>query len=103
LDVNLREDNVWSAEPKGALYNPLTKDPFSLCLVFSYTFAVIAAFLDVTPYPGLFPKEVRERLGRHKRWEALGDGIADAGIALCRRKRPAAEQGRARYSARLAG
>ena len=56
---------------------------------------VIAEFLDgVTPVSRLIPEGGRER-ALVKRWEALGDGIADAGILVrLERQRPEAQQGR---------
>ncbi len=54
-----------------------------------------AEFPDgVTPVSRLIPEGGRER-ALVKRWEALGDGIADAGILIrLERQRPAAQQGR---------
>lgn len=97
IECEFVEDNVWSAEPKSALYNPLTKIPVLLLDdgISLYDSRVITEFLDgVTPVSRLIPEGGRER-ALVKRWEALGDGIADAGIALfLERKRPAAEQGK---------
>jgi len=97
IECEFVEDNVWSAEPKSALYNPLTKIPVLLLDdgISLYDSRVITEFLDgVTPVSRLIPEGGRER-ALVKRWEALGDGVADAGIALfLERKRPAAEQGK---------
>ena len=97
IECEFVEDNVWSAEPKSALYNPLAKIPVLLLDdgISLYDSRVITDFLDgVTPVSRLIPEGGRER-ALVKRWEALGDGIADAGIALfLERKRPAAEQGK---------
>lgn len=97
IDCEFIEDNVWSAEPKSTLYNPLTKIPVlvlddGLSL---YDSRVITEFLDgITPVSRLIPEGGRER-ALVKRWEALGDGIADAGVALfLERKRPQVQQGR---------
>ena len=84
IECDFIEENVWSAETTVALHNPLTKIPV---LVLDdgmqlYDSRVIAEYLDgVTPVSRLIPDGGRER-ALVKRWEALGDGIADAGIAL---------------------
>jgi glutathione S-transferase len=92
LDVEWQEENVWAADTKVGLYNPLTKIPV---LVLDdgttlYDSRVIVEYLDgIVPVSRLIPESGRER-AMVKRWEALGDGIADAGIAVfLERKRPA--------------
>ena len=92
IDCEFVEDNVWGADTKSTLYNPLTKIPVLLLDdgISLYDSRVIAEFLDgVTPVSRLIPESGRDR-ALVKRWEALGDGIADAGIAVfLERKRPA--------------
>ena len=84
IECEFVEDNVWSAETKTTLYNPLTKVPV---LVLDdgmalYDSRVIVEYLDgVTPVSRLIPDGGRER-ALVKRWEALGDGITDAGITV---------------------
>ena len=96
IDCEFVEDNVWAATTKATLYNPLTKVPI---LVLDdgtalYDSRVIAEYLDgVTPVSRLIPEGGRER-AIVKRWEALGDGMSDAAIAIfIERKRPEALQG----------
>ena len=96
IDVEFVEENVWAADTKVTLYNPLTKVPVLLLDdgISLYDSRVIAEFLDgVTPVSRLIPEGGRER-ALVKRWEALGDGIADAGIMIrLERQRPHAQQG----------
>lgn len=96
LDADYLDENVWAADTKIQLYNPLGKIP-ALVLddgTVLYDSRVIVEYLDgVSPGSRLIPENNRER-AMVKRWEALGDGIADAGIAIfLERKRPAAQQG----------
>ncbi len=93
IECDFVEDNVWSADTTVTLHNPLTKVPV---LVLDdgmalYDSRVIVEYLDgITPVSRLIPDGGRER-ALVKRWEALGDGIADAGLAaFLERKR---EQG----------
>ncbi len=84
IECGFVEDDVWSAGSKASLYNPLTKVPV---LVLDdgmalYDSRVIVEYLDgITPVSRLIPDGGRER-ALVKRWEALGDGITDAGIAV---------------------
>ncbi len=84
IECDFVEENVWSADTSVTLHNPLTKIPV---LVLDdgmalYDSRVVAEYLDgVTPVSRLIPDGGRER-ALVKRWEALGDGIADAGIAM---------------------
>lgn len=84
IECDFVEENVWSPDNGVTAHNPLTKVPV---LVLDdgmdlYDSRVIAEYLDgVTPVSRLIPDGGRER-AMVKRWEALGDGIADAGIAL---------------------
>ncbi|MBL8510773.1 MAG: glutathione S-transferase N-terminal domain-containing protein [Betaproteobacteria bacterium] len=95
IDYDFVEENAWNADTSVTLYNPLTKVPV---LVLDdgtslYDSRVITEYLDgVTPVSRLIPEGGRER-ALVKRWEALCDGIADAGIAIfLERKRPESQQ-----------
>jgi len=84
LDVEWLEENVWAADTKVGLYNPLIKIPVLILDdgTTLYDSRVITEYLDgVVPVSRLIPEGGRER-AMVKRWEALGDGIADAGIAV---------------------
>ena len=96
IDAEWLEENVWSADTRVALYNPLGKIPV---LVLDdgtplYDSRVIVEYLDgAVPVARMIPEAARER-ALVKRLEALGDGIADAGIAVfLERKRPPQTQG----------
>jgi len=97
LDVEWLEENVWAADTKVGLYNPLIKIPVLILDdgTTLYDSRVITEYLDgVVPVSRLIPEGGRER-AMVKRWEALGDGIADAGIAVfLERKRPTELQSR---------
>jgi glutathione S-transferase len=97
IEVDLVEENVWAADTKVGLHNPLTKVPVLLLDdgTSLYDSRVIAEFLDgVTPVSRLIPEGGRDR-AMVKRLEALGDGITDAGIAIfLERKRDPAMQGK---------
>ena len=88
------EESAWTAETTVPRYNPLNKVP---ALVMDdgesiYDSIVICEYLDAISGGGLIPPEPRAR-ARVRRDEALGDGIADAGItAFLERKREAARQ-----------
>jgi len=95
IECEFAAENVWAADSQVRLYNPLGKIPV---LVLDdgmslYDSRVITEYLDgVTPVSRLIPEIGRDRV-LVKRWEALGDGIADAGIAVfLERKRPEAQQ-----------
>ena len=96
LDVDLELNNVWAADTKIADSNPLGKVP---CLISDdgdaiYDSRVIAEYADgLSPVSKLIPADNRER-AVVKTWEALADGIMDAGILarLERTWRPANEQ-----------
>ena len=95
IECEFVTDNVWGASPVVAQYNPLVKVPVLLLDDGTplYDSRVIAEYLDgVTPVSRLIPDGNRDRIVV-KRWEALGDGIADAGIAIfLERKRPQGQQ-----------
>jgi glutathione S-transferase len=88
------EESAWTADTKVPSYNPLNKVP-ALQLDDGesiYDSAVIAEYLDGISGGDLLPAAPAER-AKVKRDEALGDGIADAGItAFLERKREAARQ-----------
>jgi len=82
VDVGLEIENVWSPDTKITNHNPLGKVP---CLLLDdgeaiYDSRVIAEYVDtLSPVGKLIPTESRER-ATVKTWEALADGIKDAGI-----------------------
>jgi glutathione S-transferase len=88
------EESAWTAETTVPRYNPLNKVP-ALQLDSGeslYDSAVIAEYLDAVSGGGFIPSGALER-ARTRRDEALGDGIADAGItAFLERKREASRQ-----------
>jgi glutathione S-transferase len=94
LPFDFIEESAWNADTKVPLYNPLNKVP---ALVLDdgeslYDSAVIAEYIDTLPGANFIPAQARERV-RVRRDEALGDGIADAGITIfLERKRDAARQ-----------
>ena len=95
IECDFLEENVWSADTTVTLHNPLTKVPVLVLDdgITLYDSRVIVEYLDgVTPVSRLIPDSGRER-ALVKRWEALGDGIGDAGIAIfLERKREAGSQ-----------
>ncbi|NJR72414.1 MAG: glutathione S-transferase [Gammaproteobacteria bacterium] len=95
LDAEWIAENVWAADTKIQLYNPLGKVPVLILDdgTVLYDSRVIVEYLDgVTPGSRLIPDNNRDR-AMVKRWEALGDGIADAGVAVfLERKRPVEAQ-----------
>jgi len=82
VDLDLELENVWAADTKIALNNPLGKIP---CLILEdgeaiYDSRVIAEYADtLSPVSKLIPAASRERAAV-KTWGALADGIDDAGI-----------------------
>ena len=82
VDVDLEIENVWAPDTKITNHNPLGKVP---CLVLEdgdaiYDSRVIAEYVDtLSPVGKLIPAGSRER-ATVKTWEALADGIKDAGI-----------------------
>jgi len=87
--------NPWAADSGVADLNPLGKVPV---LVLDdgtalYDSRVICEFLDaVSPIGRLLPADNRERI-EVRRWEALADGIVDAGaLARAEGQRPSHEQ-----------
>ena len=95
IECEFVEDNVWAATTTVPQFNPLGKVPV---LVLDDGLAVfdsrvIVEYLDgISPVSRLIPENSRDRV-LVKRWEALGDGIADAGIlGFLETKRPEAQQ-----------
>ena len=94
LAFDFVEESAWTADTTVPRYNPLNKVP---ALVLDdgesiYDSAVISEYLDAVSGGGLVPKDAAAR-ARVRRDEALGDGIAEAGItAFLERKREAARQ-----------
>jgi len=82
VDLDLELENVWAADTKIALNNPLGKVP---CLLLEdgeviYDSRVIAEYADtLSPVGKLIPAGSRER-ATVKTWETLADGVQDAGI-----------------------
>ena len=95
IECEFVEDNVWAATTTVPQFNPLGKVPV---LVLDDGLAVfdsrvIVEYLDgISQVSRLIPENSRDRV-LVKRWEALGDGIADAGILVfLETKRPEAQQ-----------
>jgi len=96
LDYVYELEDVWTAETKIHLSNPLGKVP---CLIMEdgssmYDSRVIAEYLDtLTPVCKLLPPNGRDRADV-KVWEALADGVLDAAVLvrLERTLRPDAQQ-----------
>jgi glutathione S-transferase len=83
LPFEFVEDDVWSSATSVPRHNPLVKVP---ALVMDegdalYDSAVITEYLDGLPGARFLPAAGIER-ARTRRDEALGDGIAEAGILL---------------------
>ena len=84
LDFTFIQENVWAPETTIQQTNPLGKVP---CLVMEdgstlYDSRVIAEYLDtLTPVCKLLPPNGRER-AEVKVWEALADGVLDAGVLV---------------------
>jgi glutathione S-transferase len=94
LPFELIEESAWSPGTTVPRYNPLNKIPVLVtddgtCL---YDSSVIAEYLDPLGAPSFIPSSGLDR-ARVRRDEALGNGIADAGIAIyLERKRDASRQ-----------
>ena len=84
LDYGYDIENVWGAETRIHLSNPLGKVP---CLIMEdgsslYDSRVIVEYLDtLTPVCKLLPPNARDRADI-KVWEALADGVADAAVLV---------------------
>ena len=96
LDYEFALEDVWDADTKIRESNPLGKVP---CLIMEdggamFDSRVIVEYLDtLTPVGKLIPVNGRER-AEVKCWEALADGLLDAGVLVRLEKtlRPAAQQ-----------
>lgn len=96
LDYELVLENVWAADTKIQESNPLGQVP---CLIMEdggamFDSRVIVEYLDtLTPVGKLIPPNGRER-AEVKCWEALADGVLDAGVLvrLERTLRPESQQ-----------
>ena len=83
IECELEIDNPWKAEAVTPKFNPLGKVPVLVLDDGTAIFdsRVIVAFLDnASPLSRLIPAANRERL-EVRRWEALADGVLDAGVA----------------------
>jgi len=103
LDYALVIEDVWAADSAIQRSNPLGKVP---CLIMEdggamFDSRVIVEYLDtLTPVCKLIPANSRER-AEVKCWEALADGILDAGVlARLEVSRRPAEQRNAAWTAR---
>ena len=83
IEYEFELDNPWKAEAVTPKFNPLGKVPVLVLDDDTTLFdsRVIAAFLDsASPLSRLIPADTRERVDV-RRWEALADGVLDAGVA----------------------
>lgn len=84
LDYQLQVENVWAEDTTIQDFNPLGKVP---CLIMDddgslFDSRVIVEYLDtLSPVSRLIPSTGRERAAV-KCWEALGDGLLDAAVAI---------------------
>lgn len=105
VDVDLELENVWASDTKIGATNPLGKVP---CLISDdgdaiYDSRVIAEYADgLSPVSKLIPADNRERAAV-KTWEALADGIMEAGILarLERTLRPVEQQSQTWYDRQM--
>ncbi len=93
LAFDFVEESAWNADTTVPRYNPLNKVPVLVtddgtCL---YDSSVIAEYLDPLGAPSFIPPAGTER-ARVRRDEALGTGIADAGIAIFLERKRAADR-----------
>lgn len=105
IEYAFERADPWQPGPAVTRHNPLGKVP-ALVLedgTVLYDSRVIVEFLDaVSPIARLIPADHRERI-EVRRWEALADGVLDAGgTARVERKRPAHEQNAAWIDRQLA-
>ncbi|OXR48517.1 MULTISPECIES: glutathione S-transferase [unclassified Pusillimonas] len=84
LDYELVLEDVWAADTKIKEFNPLGKVP---CLVTDdggsiFDSRVIVEYLDtLSPVGRLLPQAGRDRTAT-KCWEAIADGLLDAGVTI---------------------
>ena len=94
IPCDFLEESAWNADTTVPRYNPLNKVP-ALVMddgVSIYDSAVISEYLDAISGGSFIPSNPAQR-ARVRRDEALGDGIAEAGItAFLERKREASRQ-----------
>ena len=94
LEYKFEIENVWEPTTKIQSHNPIGKVP---CLLIEeneslYDSRVIVEYLDtLSPVSRLIPQSGRERTNV-KCWEALGDGLLDAGVTIVKEKQRPAEQ-----------
>jgi glutathione S-transferase len=83
IDYEFEVDDPWKSDAITPRFNPLGKVPVLVLDDGTTLFdsRVIVSFLDnASPLGRLLPAENRERV-EVRRWEALADGVLDAGIA----------------------
>src|SRR3954470_11005249 len=94
IEYTLVEVDPWSAESSVGEHNPLGKVPVLVLEDGTNIFdsRVIVEYIDlVSPVSRLIPEPTRQRI-LVKRWEALGDGLIDAAVALrAEMRRPAGQ------------
>ncbi len=84
LDYEYVLEDVWAADTQIQDYNPLGKVP---CLIMDdhgslFDSRVIVEYLDtLSPVGRLIPQQSRDRAAT-KCWEAIGDGVLDAAVAI---------------------
>jgi glutathione S-transferase len=106
IDYEFAQENVWAADTTIQESNPLGKVP---CLIMEdggamFDSRVIVEYLDtLTPVGKLIPPNGRER-AEVKCWEALADGVADAGLLarLERTFRPSEQQSQLWFDRQMA-
>src|SRR6266567_607914 len=84
IDYEFENDNPWKPQAAAARVNPLGKVPVLVLDDGTALFdsRVIVEFLDnASPLGRLIPQEVRDRVAV-RRWEALADGVLDAGLLV---------------------
>jgi glutathione S-transferase len=84
VEYSLEVDNPWQAETGVPAANPLGKVPVLILEDGTTLFdsRVIVEFLDhASPISKLIPADHRERI-EVRRWEALADGVLEAGITV---------------------
>lgn len=95
IEADFEIESPWTPDSHVPDHNPLGKIPILLLDDGTSLFdsRVIVEYLDnVTPNNKLMPAPNRERM-EVKRWEALADGLLDAGVAaVLEAKRPAGEK-----------
>ncbi|MGH8306777.1 MAG: glutathione S-transferase N-terminal domain-containing protein [Gammaproteobacteria bacterium] len=84
IECPLALEDVWAADTKIQALNPLGKVP---CLILDdgtalYDSRVICEYLDtLPPANSLIPLAIHDRI-EVRRWEALADGVLDAGVLM---------------------